>query len=598
MIRFNVNGEYLELPENFSLQFQKKNVLFAFDKMECERSTSFDIPATPTNDRIFKLAKWTQAGGEGMRRRYAAQMQASMVTKDGYLYLDAYSGGKYKAIFVTGELLGLQEIRDLGNIDECGIFDDYTDAVPALANPYAGEAPRDALNTLWENVQYQMQTGTTETLHPSINVAMLLHEMGIRDRDNIISALNLRWIPKKMEPVQDDFLYYNINFKNTHSGGYTPLASPAPNVSEFTIEGIDEDEGFIKNALLVDGTRVLVKYQSGSTWYHGNVVELKTKYTTRLYFTNSIPRDCFLGYFTPQAGVAQDYANLSDFHFLGGWEFDENGNETGSPLGGRPIILPPDTYFCIIRKSWWSAAGWNISTPDFEFQYNGILFEDFQDNPPAIWRLVDNLPSCTAIDLLKACAAMSGCVLYYTESDGVVLDWLILDGERLDLTGKVISTSDVSRKFSDYAQHNYVRFAEDETQYISEIERNDYRVYNDNLEASKTLLTLPAGNGSVYEDRGGYKVLMVRDAPGADIFACYDSREPLTLCRATLVKCDDVQALCDASTSISVKARLSLLEYERIQPKTQIYYDGVLYVWTEAQYSKDVVTLKLSKIHA
>ena len=96
MIRFNVDGEYLELPADFSLQFQKKNILFAFENIECERSTSFDIPATPTNDRIFALAKVVQMHGAGMRKRYTAQMQASGVSKDGYLYVDAYEGGKYK----------------------------------------------------------------------------------------------------------------------------------------------------------------------------------------------------------------------------------------------------------------------------------------------------------------------------------------------------------------------------------------------------------------------------------------------------------------------------------------------------------------------
>ncbi|MBO7272677.1 MAG: hypothetical protein J6U89_07355, partial [Bacteroidaceae bacterium] len=104
MLRFNVGGLYLETPEDLSLTFKKTNILFAFDKIECERSTSFDIPATPQNDRIFEISKWIQTDGAGMRRRYTAQMQDAMLTKDGYLYVDAYANGKYKAVFITGEL--------------------------------------------------------------------------------------------------------------------------------------------------------------------------------------------------------------------------------------------------------------------------------------------------------------------------------------------------------------------------------------------------------------------------------------------------------------------------------------------------------------
>ena len=71
-----------------------------------------------------------------------------------------------------------------------------------------------------------------------------------------------------------------------------------------------------------------------------------------------------------------------------------------------------------------------------------------------------------------------------------------------------------------------------------------------------------------------------------------------SMARASLPINENLQSLCDASTGVTIKARMSFLEYNNIGAKTRIYYDGVLYVWTEAQYSKDVVTLKLSKISA
>ena len=107
----------MDLPADLSLTLKRTNMLFAFDKIECERSASFNIPATPNNDAIFQLSKMPQAYGSGMRVRYSAQMQASGVTKNGYLYVDSYAG-TYKAIFVTGELLGLKAIKDAGKIGE------------------------------------------------------------------------------------------------------------------------------------------------------------------------------------------------------------------------------------------------------------------------------------------------------------------------------------------------------------------------------------------------------------------------------------------------------------------------------------------------
>lgn len=596
MIRFNIGGEYLDLPANFSLQFKKKNILFAFDSAECERSASFDIPATPKNDKIFNLSKWIATPGESMRRRFNAQMQDGLVVKDGYLYIDAYSGGKYKAIFITGELLGLKQIRDLGNINESPIFANYNDTVKALTGYSGGKTPAAAANTLWENVNYHH---TELATHPSISVAKLLHSMGIYDRDNMIDALQLRWIPKKLNPIQEEYVNYAVSIKNKTDGGYVPVGAPAHNVSSITLEGIS-GEYFIEDAFISGGDRVMVGYIENGTTYQGYVTQRLTKYRTLIYFPGSTPRDCFIGYFDPQTSLSQRYLNLSDFHFLGNWSFDENGNETGTPLSGRDVSIPAGTYFCVIRKSWWvNNQGWKILTPTFDIPYTSMLFDEWGNNPPAVWRLKDNLPNCTAVDLLKICAAIAGGILTY-ENDQVVIEWItILDGAITDISGKVISTSDVNRKFADYAQINGIVYAYDDNQYDYEADAVFYYIDNDNLDAQKVILEMKAGNGTVYETKpNGARLLNVRGEQSVDILGCWDTRENIYLCQTALSKFDDLQNLCDASTSVTVKARLSLLEYEQIQPRTRIYYDGVLYVWTEAQYGKDVVTLKLSKISA
>ena len=165
MMQFKVGNEFLELPADFGLQFTRKNPLFAFDSLECERTVSFDIPATPKNDRIFELARWVQARGAGMRRRYDAQLQGSMVTKDGYLYISEYSDGKYKAIFVTGELLGLQRIKALGKIPEIMTYQQTTPV------SISGGSPTALAASIWANVRYRHPSG--EPLSPSISLQKL-----------------------------------------------------------------------------------------------------------------------------------------------------------------------------------------------------------------------------------------------------------------------------------------------------------------------------------------------------------------------------------------------------------------------------------------
>lgn len=592
MIRFNIAGEYLELPANFSLQFQKINVLFAFDKAECERSTSFDIPATPENNRIFALAKWIASPGTGMRRRYSAQMQAGLVTKNGYLYLDGYepgaSGGQYKAIFITGELLWLKALRELGNIKDLQGLAGLKNAVRATSNAVTAT---NALNVLWTKVAYH----ETDGVHPSVGITPLLNLLGYDDRDHFTTGLNLRWIPAKLNPVQSESLDYNITIQNTSQGGYVPLAYDAVNVSEITPEGQSASE-FYFNDVFFDAVRVLVKYTSGGVTYHAYVTELLTKFHTLLTFGNGTGADYFVGYFNQQTGSGQDYGDLSDFTFLGGYSFDTSGNVTGTPLAGRTVDIPAGTLVCVIRKDWYTdGLGWKIDTPTFTLSACAVTFDDYAQNPPAIYRLIDNLPDFSLVDVFKTAASMTGTALYYTEAAGVILDFMISDGERISLDGRVLQESGVRRVFSDYAQHNFIRFKEDASQYGYEIDELDYTVDNDNLTAEKTLQAIPAGNGGIFENAGTHATISIRGEQAVDVLAKYDANEPYYLCRAPLDKMQDIQDLCNASTSLTIKAKMSLLEFNNIQPKTQLYYAGVTYMWTEAQWSKDVATFKLAK---
>lgn len=590
MMQLLCNGVYLDLAENTKLQFKETNPLFAFDNMACERTTEFHLPHTPQNDRVFSLARIPATDGVGMRQRYAAQLQASGVTKDGYLYISNDSGKEYTAIFVTGELLGLKAIRDLGNMNECGVFDSYTDTVVALQNGSTGaggDSATTAKDTLWANVYY-MRDGN---LHPSIQITKLLQAMGVTDSSGILDSLYLRWIPKDPKPVQDEYLLYDVSLKNV-SGAYVPDgAGYANNVAYFSLESVG-GQGYFDDAFF-SYPRVLIGYTSGSTGYKGYLREYRTKYETTLNFSASVTSEYFIGYFDEQTPLTQKYVSLSDFHFLGGYSFDVNGNVSGTPLGGRYVIIPANTLFVLIKKSWYSTSGWNVSGSDFELHYNAVAFTQFRSNPPAIWRLKDNLPNCTAIDFLKAAAAMTGSVLRYTDAQGVFFDSDILNGDVIDISDKVLSAGAVARKFSDYEQHNIVQFAEDASLYNDEIVKVDYTINNANLKERKTLLTLPASNGGLV---GANRVMVRGEEMSADTFARYNSNESVYLARATLSKNSGIQALCDASTSYVITARMSLVEFFSVKEKTQLVVNGNLYMWTERTWQDDVVQLTLAKL--
>lgn len=111
MIAFNVNGEFLDLYDNTSIQIARVNHIFAFDEMQVSRTTSFDIPATPKNNRIFNLAKDVAYDGAMARVKIPTEFQFPGGTEQGNLYIGKCNGNKYTVTYYFGELLTLKKLR-------------------------------------------------------------------------------------------------------------------------------------------------------------------------------------------------------------------------------------------------------------------------------------------------------------------------------------------------------------------------------------------------------------------------------------------------------------------------------------------------------
>lgn len=568
MIRFSISGEYLDLPADFSLQFKKSNVLFAFDNMECERSTSFDIPATPQNDRIFKLAKWIQAPGTGMRRRYYAQMQASVVTKNGYLYVDAYAKGNYKVIFVTGELLGLQQIRDAGKIA------DFMRFTNTAIYSTIGYKPSAAESSIWSSVEYRRPADAL--IHPSIQLGQLYSavfaQLGVTHVQIPAAAASIRIIPSEIKGIQNEIVTLTETAGQMAMDGTYPVC-------------LNVSNSLLGDVISYSVARVARKSNNGATVYTGTARVFYTRQNINITFPDDWNDDLFIGRFLTGYNPQEEHL-LEIFEFLGDRSFDRDKNVTGESLRGRTVEIEQGGTFLIVSKndyvymqeSGGLTEGWAIAGGDYAVEIEGGEMQ-----AGAYVRLQDNLPDVTVVDLLKYIAAFSGLVLNYDDANGITFDALAFDTwEEIDAKD-IITYDNITRKFFDYAQRNVVQFT-DKRGIV-------YTIDNDNLNEEKELQNLPFVQGG-----GVAEAIYIDDKIEGDVVGANGGGDYLA--RVELPKNAGLQALCDASTSVTIKARISLLEYEQIQPRTRIYYEGVLYVWTEAQYSKDVVTLKLSKISA
>ena len=200
-----------------------------------------------------------------------------------------------------------------------------------------------------------------------------------------------------------------------------------------------------------------------------------------------------------------------------------------------------------------------------------------------ICRLQDNLPDITFTELLKVIAALCGRVLNYDETNGVTFDALNLATFSVLDVSDIIKTSALTRTFADYAQNNIITL-KDEPDDV----RTVYTIENENIETEKTLLTIPFDAAQTLDG-----ALYIENAE-ADTLGATGTQY---LTRVQLIKNSGLQSLCNASTSLSAQIRMTLFEFNQLTAKTAIRMRGVRYTWTEAQWAKDVATIKLAKMY-
>ena len=575
MTSFNVGGRVLDLPANFKLQFVKKNPIFAFDELEVERTTTFAVPKTPNNLLALGFANDFHRRGEMMRRKVEAQMQSGTVTRDGYLYVGTFNGSEFECIFVTGELLFLQQLRDLGDISQ--FIDDtiYEKNTSSIWNA------RLSPDIKWGRIRYKTDGAIKLSSNLSDIVDMVLANSGAAvnistlgidlSQYRIISGAN-KGISETQITINRTFLSYPV------IGSQDPVLM---NNISVNISGV--------LSKVDERNKPLIQLRN-NIGYAGYVRCLKAEQDLLLSFPDETSDTVFLG--TPNESGGWD--------FLGDYSFTKSGGTlvvTGSPLAGRSVDIPLGQTFCIVY----------LYDYVYEQSSGGVLTNGWQIDPTPISvscvvsgksaqpngsniRLKDNLPEMTVVELLKVLATISGRLLSVEGGEVVFKD--SVDGDILLDGLHVIKWSALTRDFSDYAQRNIIEFESDEQLAQADRVVTVYTLDNDNIETNKGLLTIPMSEGSRAWD-GAQFVLFVRgDFDGYTLSA----GGVTYLEQVTLPKNASLQNILDKSTSLTMECRFGMFDFDRLTANKLIYFDGGRWVWTEAQWSNGIARFSLSQV--
>ena len=595
MMQLLCNGVYLDLYDNAGLQFTHSNPLFAFDELKCERTTNFKLPATPTNDRVFSLAKIPAYSGDGMRRKFTCQLQAGAVVRDGYLYVANFDGKDYNAVFVTGELVGLQRIKDLGTLRYL---------MPNTSTPQWLTTPKNAnaegiLNI--DTVKYHVQG--EDVVNPSIRLFdilkyVLTNEQIDFDLSNVTKTevMYIRGGKITVENI-NDYLYNEQAGKVSlaHILGLTTKVNTQATYGEFMSFEVEDMPG--KYEWSLHGATAKTIQQLSFPW--DAVIEMPSDLPDDYFLVTG---DLFKTSQTTGQLVFPSVRCLGDYWI----RINYSGMEIeGVPLAGRKISIPANTPFMLIHKNCieWSIPndagvvaniGFNAAKMDaYKFEVFVSLDHDFipGENVP----LKACVPDVSIISVLKLFAVQEGLILNYADGK-IILEKNIIP-EISDDVRSLTKIGEVVRTFGNYAQRNIVEFDSDIPDYMKI--RTEYDIINDNIEPKKELEKIVFSEGEQKQSSIGDNIydnfLMPEGADGDFVAYLSVGTNNEYMRRLRIEKNTDIQNLCDRSTQIKIEARMPLLQYDAIKPKTGLLVDGSTYLWTERSWQKDVAKLTLAQ---
>lgn len=574
-VQFSIGGKLLDLPSNIRLQFTKKNILFAFDNIEVERTTSFNVPATPNNMRIFNFSHDIHASGTAMRERLDAELRVGIVSKRGYLYVGSYSEGQFECIFVTGELLGLQAIKELGNIAQY---------IPANLSVDLSESPHSADEQNLPDygiVLYHSEfiSGQDTKYRPSYSIGAILN--------HVLNGIGAQfdWSAQENDLMKRRIVIpskYNLAPPTSVTLSRSYYQQPT-NSQPYPTIGTMSAGGSALFSLVRSSTPLMMIWDEEITDFRkGYVNELVCNQRVKITFPNNTPYSLYLGYVSGN-----------------GFSLIEGNNFYNIPsLGGRTVELPNGQHFFFVvpadqvsgggtpYEGWWIAQGYDYSVD--------VLVEGVQADGEAVRsiRVKDNLPDINVVEFLKICAALSGSVLDFTAS-GLSLNKLNSWGS-VKYLKDVISWKNLTRSFADYAQNNYIQL--DSAEDVIERVRLNYPIDNKNIEFENVLQTIPftefAGEIGIYDIVSNF---IPNERDKYTLAQAYDTSAYMR--NAEIPANSAIQSLTTKSTAVEVSALIPLFEFEAMQQNVLLQWDNAQWVWTSATWSDGIATLQLSRIN-
>lgn len=587
MIYFKVDGVDLDIPKDLELSFQKKNILFSFDDIELNRSQGFTLPRSKINDAIFQFSFRPDFDGAVARVTHFATMFYSGGKEEGLLSCISANDDGYECVFIFGELRNLRKIKEAGKISEYFdiphsiVWGDETPAYPANND--------ESYNELWSLLKYKTDAPESVWQHginvlPSVRLDRLIDvccsslSVGV---DITFPEIHPRLILSSTLGRGAEVIIGYEKTGNFHFNSSSEIAlSPAidgAEVGDFTFQCFDAFyivfaiPIFVKTTVKTKGIRFNRK------------MEVIFKAQTAIS-TNKYP----VWFLDPGDVVSFDEGDY--FTFIS----RDTENAKIHYFDGKPYIYGGEAL-----------GGYGIS--GFTYPESGTFGVRQLDNISynMTYRLKDNLPDVTLIDLLKTYAHIYNRLLFYDPEEN---KFSFFDGNftntLIPLDDRIIKRTDVKRTIGTFAQKNKVVC--DSEDYVLDVNKYNffYNISNETIEKEKTIINIPFSEGNILSE-GSVQYVKLSDIEytGSEwkvvaktpTIAIAGDQPYMTRIRQ-LAPANNINEIFEISTTLNIKVQMYLFEFQKIKPKDVFLVGGIRYAYFSATWNKNIADLVLIKI--
>lgn len=642
----------LDIPEKVKLSLKKRNHALPLGSMAMDRTSTFNLPATPNNNRLLNLASSLLVDASSKVATYTsvpAMLVGSGVTWQGELYVDKVAGGEYSVVFTFGDLVPLRSFlsanaRETNTISEVRRqwYTVHTSAGAQNTTQWGAKAIPEGTTPIG-NVENDMQvllyaytnaSGTLGNYHyPSVNLKYLLERSA-----SLYNILARGTIPEliasapKFPLIDAVAKFWQVRSTNSTTGN----KEIRTNIHVEDYVAYND-----RRAITAYWYDSIADYQDGNEHVATIYGQYSTKKTT-LKMPKNLPSDLFLvsvGWSSrPELNTPQ-----SAIKFYGGYSFkyDESASPIieGSPLAGKDVDLPAvnDFWFSeddtnkqhpnqniifFVRASdyiylWQETAsawqelglspspniainnaytiGWSQGELEFSESINNMY--------NVYYRLSDLLPDATYYQIMCAVAVAKGLCLDFRPLAGKKrfgFTKFDLASNVVDLTDKLISVDEVSTGVLDLPES--IEFGYDYNERVPDDAKSNWVINTLNIDKSVKKINLPFSTAVNDEDNADVQDIVAdSEAVTGYVSADGNNHTIMQLINGIGVGVGAsinsiISRIASKSQKVKVKVKLSAFELERLDDFAVIQLNGQRYYWHDITWAEGVATMTLQKI--